>query len=155
MVEAERTMERFPVPALDWRTRAVVLPPRSDATEAELLHTIADASKPTAVRNRSAMKLSYRRRAAAKVPIPLTSLHFGKKLCLLHMPAESFVEFQLYAQELRPDAVVATAAYGDGGPWYIPLAKAYPEGGYEPSVAFVDPEAEALLKDGIAALLKA
>jgi hypothetical protein len=90
----------------------------------------------------------------AKTPIQLSSLHLGKKLCLLHLPAESFVEFQLYAQEQRPDGFVATAAYGDGGPWYIPLAKAYQEGGYEPSVSFVDPEAEALLKDDIRQLVR-
>ena len=38
-----------------------------------------------------------------------------------------------------PKRFVATAAYGDGGPWYIPTQEAYPDGGYEVSVAFCDP----------------
>jgi hypothetical protein len=154
MVESEKQPERLPAGDLAWRVQPVLLPPRSDTNEAELLKTIADPTKQTAVRSRAAMKLSYRRRSESKVPIQLTSLHLGNKLCLLHMPAEAFVEFQLYAQEQRSDGLVATAAYGDGGPWYIPLAKAYQEGGYEPGVAFVDPEAEAVLKDHIRTLVK-
>ena len=33
---------------------------------------------------------------------------------------------------------VACAAYGDGGPWYLPTKEAYPQGGYEVSVAWCD-----------------
>jgi len=154
MVASEEKPERLPAGMLSWRVEPVVLPPRSDATEEELLKLIADGEKATAIRNRSAMKLSYRRRAVARQPILLSALHLHEKACLLHMPAESFIEFQLFAQEKRPGGWVATAAYGDGGPWYIPIAKAYPQGGYEPSVAFVDPESEALLNERIAKLVK-
>jgi hypothetical protein len=154
MVHSEEKIERLPAASCTWHTRPVVLPPRPDETEAVLLQTIADSSKTTAVRNRSAMKLSYRRRAEAKTPIYLGNLRFGDQVQMLHMPAESFVEFQLFAQEKSPHSFLATAAYGDGGPWYIPLAKAFGEGGYEPSVAFADPEAETILKDEIGKLLK-
>jgi hypothetical protein len=153
MIESEKSAQRIPAGRLDWRTQPVTLPPRSDTTEDELLRTLADASKQTALRSRAAMKLSYRRRAS-KLPITLSSLHLGKDLCLLHLPAESFIEYQLFAQEQRPAAFIATAAYGDGGPWYIPIAKAYPEGGYEPSVAFADPEAEGVLKEAVGRLVK-
>ena len=37
---------------------------------------------------------------------------------------------------MRPDHRVAVAAYGDGGPWYIPTVAEYPAGGYETVVAF-------------------
>jgi hypothetical protein len=130
-----------------------VLPPRSNEGEETLVTILADTSKAHAVRSRAAMKLTYLRRAKACVPIQLTSLRFGPRLSLLHLPAESFIEFQLYAQDVDAKGFVATAAYGDGGPWYIPTADAYPQGGYEPSVAFVDPEAEARLRDGIRKLL--
>jgi hypothetical protein len=153
MVASEKDIHRLPTPALEWRVHAVVLPPRTHESEAELLKTLADETKPHAVRSRSAMKLSYLRRARAQTPIVLTSLRLGDRVTLLHLPAECFVEFQLYAQELNRGCFVATAAYGDGGPWYIPTAKAYPEGGYETSVAFVDPEAEELLRDEIKRLL--
>ncbi len=153
MVESEKQVERVPAGMCEWRVRPVVLPARADATENDLLKTIGDATKAVAERNRSAMKLSYRRRAAAKTPIPLTSLHLGKKLCLLHLPGESFIEYQLFAQEQRPDAFIATAAYGDDGPWYIPLKKSFDEGGYEPGVAFAEPEAETILKEEIKKLV--
>jgi len=33
------------------------------------------------------------------------------------------------AQAAGKDRAVACAAYGDGGPWHLPTAVAYPEGG--------------------------
>ena len=76
-------------------------------------------------------------------------------IALLHLPAESFIEYQLRAQQLRPDQFVCTAAYGDGGPWYIPTAEEYPNGGYEVSVAFCEPTVDAAMTTGIKELLKA
>ena len=54
---------------------------------------------------------------------------------------------QLLAQELRPEGFVAVAGYGDCGPGYIPLARSYAEGGYEPVDAFVSGECEALMRE--------
>ena len=53
----------------------------------------------------------------------------------MHLPAECFVEYQLRAQQLASSRFIATAAYGDGGPWYIPIKEAYPQGGYEVDIA--------------------
>ena len=57
----------------------------------------------------------------------------------LFLPGEPFIEYQLAAQKLRPDAVVNVAAYGDDGPGYIPTAAGYLEGGYEPTVGAIEP----------------
>ena len=65
---------------------------------------------------------------------------------LLHLPGESFIEYQLKAQQARKDAFVCTASYGDGGMGYIPTDKAFFEGGYEPSVALAAPCEEMLTK---------
>ena len=67
---------------------------------------------------------------------------------VLHLPGEPFVEYQLAAQKMRPDAVVCVAGYGDDGRGYIPTAKAYLEGGYEPTVALAGPDSEAILLEG-------
>jgi hypothetical protein len=48
---------------------------------------------------------------------------------------------------------VATAAYGDGGPWYIPVKEAYPQGGYEVSVANCSDAVDDILSSGIRKLL--
>jgi hypothetical protein len=74
---------------------------------------------------------------------------------VLHMPGELFVEYQLAAQKMRPDAPVLMAAYGDYGPGYIGLAHSYPQGGYETGpVSRVAPEVEPVLMDAIRELLK-
>ena len=82
----------------------------------------------------------------------LSSLHLGG-VKLLHLPAEMFVEYQLRAQRLQPDHFVCTAAYGDGGPWYIPVKEEYPNGGYEVSVAFCEPEIDDVLTEGMKRIL--
>ena len=73
----------------------------------------------------------------------------------LFLPGEAFVEYQLAAQKMRPDAAVQVAAYGDDGPGYIPTAPAYLEGGYEPTVALSGPGSEAILIKTMRKLLKA
>src|SRR4029077_17883228 len=70
-----------------------------------------------------------------------------------HLPAECFVEYQLRAQQLASSRFVATAAYGDGGPWYIPVKEAYPQGGYEVTVANCSDAVDDLLTTGIGKLL--
>jgi hypothetical protein len=70
------------------------------------------------------------------------------------MPGELFVEYQLAAQRMRPDATVCMAAYGDLTPGYIGTAAAYAEGGYEPRASRVTPAVEKLLLDAIRELLK-
>ena len=103
-------------------------------------------------RNRSAYTVSFIRRIKAGIPITLSALHVNDA-SLLHLPAESFVEYQLRAQAAAPDRFVACAAYGDGGPWYIPTKEAYPQGGYAVSVAWCDPAIDGILCGGIQNLL--
>jgi len=69
------------------------------------------------------------------------------------LPGEPFVEYQLKAQQLRKDSFVCVAGYGDGGPGYIPTAKAFLEGGYEPAVALAAPETEEILTRTLGKLL--
>ena len=73
---------------------------------------------------------------------------------VLHLPAETFVEYQLYARSLSGDVPLAVAAYGDGGPWYIPLERSYAEGGYEPSVSWVSTMTEPMYRSKIEELIR-
>jgi hypothetical protein len=76
---------------------------------------------------------------------------------ILHLPGESFVEYQLAAKSMRPSSFVAVAAYGDYAPWYIGTTAAYEQGGYEtsPSASNVAPETEAILIAAMRKLLRA
>ena len=103
-------------------------------------------------RNRPSFTVAWIRRAAAKLPITLSSLHIND-VSLLHLPSECFVEYQLRAQASAPNRFVACAAYGDGGPWYIPTADAYRQGGYAVGVAWCDPAIDQILSGGINELL--
>ena len=60
-----------------------------------------------------------------KIDIPLLALAVVQFVLL---PAESYVEYQLLAQRLRPDSFVVVAGYGDCGPGYIPTERAFEEG---------------------------
>jgi hypothetical protein len=70
------------------------------------------------------------------------------------MPGELFVEYQLAAQSLRPDAFITMAAYGDYGTGYIGTEIAYTQGGYETGiVSRVAPQVEKVLMDAMRKLL--
>lgn len=63
--------------------------------------------------------------------VELTRLDIGSGVHVLSLPAETVVEYQLYAQALVPDRFLAVAAYGDGTLGYLPTAAMFKEGGYE------------------------
>jgi hypothetical protein len=150
---AWKATERRPVADWEWRVEPVRLPAREEKSfgEEESRRVLEDPKAAPAKRGNAAFQLAWLKRLDR--PIPLTCLDFGKVLVLL-LPGEPFVEYQLKAQSLRPDAFVCVAGYGDGGPGYIPTTPAFLEGGYEPTVALAAPS-EDLLYQKIAKLLKA
>lgn len=85
-----------------------------------------------------------------KINVECLSLNNAR---ILLMPGELFVEYQLAAKTMRPDLFVVMAAYGEGGPGYIPTVKAFKEGGYESEVSQVTSEAEAVLVSAMRKLL--
>lgn len=142
-----------PLESPEWVTAPFLFAPRADFDLEALKAIVADPRQTVVNRNRSAMTCGWLIRAAAKRPILLSRLELGG-VTLLHLPAETFVEYQLEAQRQRPDTMLATAAYGDGGPWYIPLHRSFAEGGYEPSVAFEAADSELAYRKAIADLLR-
>jgi hypothetical protein len=154
MVEAWKTTERHPVAGWEWRVEPVALPPRSEhAFQADGSRKIVEDTKQAKMRRvNAAFQLGWLQRVDQ--PIPLTCLDLGKAQ-VVHLPGEPFIEFQLKAQELRPDRFVCVAGYGDGGPGYIPPARAYFEGGYEVTVALSGPKSERIIQQALVKLMKA
>ena len=154
MILADRDSEKLshPCDRIDWKTRPISFQPRADLDLDRLKAIVFNAGESTVNRNRSAMAHAWLKRCETKRPILLKRLSLGP-LDLIHLPAETFVEYQLYAQAHDPERFVATAAYGDGGPWYIPLQKSFAEGGYEPTAAFVAEESETLYRRTIDELM--
>ena len=152
MVAADEKLQREPLQSVAWKTHEV-RPEVNPVFVAEKLQAmVADAKNAPANRIRPAMVLSWMKRLADGIPIVLSALHLDD-VALLHLPAESFLEYQLRAQRLAPGKFVATAAYGDGGPWYIPVKEEYPKGGYEVSVANCSDGVDDILSRGIRELL--
>jgi hypothetical protein len=155
MVAAWKDTKRTAVNGWDWRVEPVKLLPRKEESfGAEASRKVLEDPKGTAARrNNAAYQLAWLKRI--DTPIELGCLDFGGKVLSLHLPGEAFIEYQLAAQAMRPDAWVHVAAYGDDGPGYIPTARAYVEGGYEPTVSLSSSDSEEILLRAIRKLLKA
>lgn len=155
MQRAWETQRKTPIAARDigWNVEPVSLPIRDTLNAAQLQAKVADKSLSNRVRIRAARDLVFVRRIEAGHQIPVSCLRVGPAR-VLHLPGELFVEYQLAAQELRPDDFVAMAAYGDYGPGYIGTEIAYSQGGYETGiVSRVAPAVEDVLMSAIQKVL--
>ncbi len=156
MQKAWEATERYPLENATVRTVPLVLPVRTTEafTEAEQRAVLANPEAKTFNRNLAAMGLSWRKRQAAGQAIDVCAIDFGKAIFLL-MPAESFVAYQLAAQELRPDATVLTSGYGESAPGYIPDTQGIEEGFIESHIwCWVDPGAPAAMHQALRTVLK-
>lgn len=155
MVAAWKDTKKIAVDGWDWRYEPVKLLPRKEPSfgEEASRKVLDDPKAPAPRRNNSAFQLAWLKRI--NTPIEVNCLDFGGKILSVFLPGEAFIEYQLAAQKMRPDAAVHVVAYGDDGPGYIPTARAYLEGGYEPSVALSSPDSEETLLRAIRELLKA
>lgn len=139
---------------VEWRVKSVALPVRHPDGEQRHLETLADVRKPFSQRAFAARDIVFIRRMAAGGTFSLGNLRIGSAN-ILHMPAELFIEYQLAAQQMRPDAFIAMAAYGDNAPSYIGTEVAYTQGGYEVEdrVSRVSPAVEKVLMAAMKNLL--
>ncbi len=157
MSKAYQATEKHPITAADvsWKTVPVVLPASPHMNEESLFAELNDSKADPRRRTYAAKELSWLLRCKARDTIDLTCLTLGPAR-ILNMPGELAVEYQLAAQEMRPDLFVAMAAYGEYAPGYICMKEHYQQGGYEdsPRASRVAPEVEDVLMPAIKELLK-
>ena len=146
------TLKPEPIRSFEWETEDILPPLDPRFNEEQLLVGIRNKTNRVVARNRPSYTVAFIRRVKGGIPITLSSLHVND-ISMLHLPAESFIEYQLRAQAIAPNRFVACAAYGDGGPWYIPVKEAYPQGGYAVGVAWCSPQIDPLMSNGIQTLL--
>ena len=154
IIASEKNLKPEPITGISWKTHELLASVNPLFTKESETTLLENKKNQPANRIRPAMRLAWMDRVKAKTPIILSALHINKT-SLLHLPAESFLEYQLRAQKLQPGRFVATAAYGDGGPWYIPVKEAYPQGGYEVSVANCAEDVDAQMTEGMQKILEA
>jgi hypothetical protein len=145
MKAAWEATKRYELKAADWKVLPMKFRPRTEKSfgEEASLAVLKDDKQSKARRGNAALQVAWLRRI--DTPIELTCLDLGK-VQVLHLPGEPFIEYQLKAQELGKDRFVCVAGYGDDGTGYIPTAKAFFEGGYEPTVALAAPCEDELVK---------
>jgi hypothetical protein len=150
MEESQRNTTRVPIQSAAFRNAHLRFRPRDTAgfRISDMERILGDSNEPRRRRFDAALGLSWRRRIGQNRPIDVPCLDFGAA-CILLLPAESFVQYQLWAQQARPKSVVLTLGYGESAPGYIPT-KANVEEGYDDHYSWVDLEsAEGLLRDAI------
>ncbi|MCC6798220.1 MAG: hypothetical protein IT366_24115 [Candidatus Hydrogenedentes bacterium] len=156
MKKAWAATEKKPITAndLQWKTLDVELPLRADVPEDKERAILADASLDKGQRQMSANELAWIERCKSGHKITLVNLKLGN-VSILHMPGELFIEYQLAAQAMKPDAPVCMAAYGNYGMGYIGTAISYTQGGYETGahVSRTAPEVEGVLTKAMETLL--
>ena len=127
MAAAWTDTRRVPLAEAAFRSVPLTLEARSSAgfSEAELTKRLTTDPKPFG-QCLAALGLSWRKRVEAGRPIDLPVLDLGTAVIAL-LPAEAYVEYQLAVQKMRPDAFVLVAGYGECGPGYIPIERAWKE----------------------------
>ncbi|MFT3750826.1 MAG: hypothetical protein QM768_21110 [Agriterribacter sp.] len=141
---------------ISWRTVGVALPLNDNIKENSLRHMLTNDSLNIHMKLRAAEKLAWYQRNTSGLLVDVAALRLGK-VWMLSLPGESFVEYQLAAQQLEPGSIVCTAAYADYGPGYIGTKKSYSEkGGYETSdiVSGTGPDVEEVLMKAMEAVLR-
>lgn len=127
MAEAWRNTRREPLERMVFRSVPLSLEPRSSPGfgEAELGAKLVPGTAPFQ-QCLAAMGLSWRRRVAAGRALEIPCLDLGSAALVL-VPGETYVDFQLAAQALRPSDFVCVAGYGDGATGYVPTERHWAE----------------------------
>ena len=154
MAAAWAATERQPLESASFRSVPLRFKPRSGAGHdpGDLEARIANNADPFD-ECLAALALSWQERARAGRPIDLPVLELGPAVLVL-LPGEAYVEYQLLAQRLRPDAFVMALGYGESATGYIPTALQIAEDDENLGAWYwVSGTAEQVLSDGLRAAL--
>lgn len=128
MTAAWKATERRPVVEAGFRAPELTLDVRTGAgfSVEELEKKLREGKRPFD-QCLAAFGLSWRERLKRRASIDVPTLDFGGAVLTL-LPAEAYVEYQLYAQSLRPKDFVVVLGYGESAPGYIPTEMHWKEG---------------------------
>jgi hypothetical protein len=135
---------------VEWRTTHISLPAKYGMFKDEARAVAADKARPAG--ERIAAMSKYLRAQGLEDGTTISVLKVGPGYSV-QIPGESFVQYQLGAQAIRPNDFVAMAAYAEGL-GYIGHRDAYGEGGYEITVSQTTLTAEKAIMDGVRKLLQ-
>lgn len=154
MVAAWQDTHRVPLTQIDFRNATLELEfhPHPSLTADSLATELADETKTVESRILAAMGLSSRQRVARGQPIDMPCIDFGPAQLVL-FPGESFVGYQLMAQQMRPDSFVVSIGYGECWPGYIPTEAAFKDN-FHDKWLWVAPGSEQRIRAALEQVLK-
>ena len=155
MAAAWKATERQALTGINFRSVPLRLAPRASPgfTVEDLRKRLTSDTRPFG-QCLAALGLSWRKHADSGPPLDLPVLDFGVAHMAL-LPGETYVEYQLLAQRLRPDTFVVTAGYGECATGYIPTDKHFQENDDNlHDWCWVAPGSERVLTAALEAVLK-
>lgn len=155
MVAAWNNTKRHPLDKIAFRVAELPLPARNDGsyTIEAMKKTLADSEATRWQRISAALGLSWRQRVDSGQPVDVPCLDLASGAAQFTiLPAESFVGYQLGAQQLRPDSFVMAAGFGDGAAGYVPTDQCWRDG-YNDHYCWVPPMTEKLILGAVARAL--
>lgn len=156
MATAWADTRRTPLDRAAFRSVPLTFEPRTGPghSPGELADRVANDAQPYD-ECLAAMGLSWRGRLESGEPVDLPALDFGPAVLVL-LPGETYVEYQLLAQQLRPETTVVAIGYGESGTGYVPTSLQLAEGDENLGDWYwVAESAEAVLRDGLQRVLAA
>jgi len=127
MNTAWQATTRHPIEEMSFRSASLELKPRDEGRyREEALQQQLSANSDAKTQAWAALGMSWHKRIRTGQKLSIPVLNLGKAQFVL-LPGESYVEYQLLAQQLRPDSFVMVAGYGECSPGYIPTELAWLE----------------------------
>ena len=93
MLAAEAVSTRRSLVRMRWKVEHVYLPPREDMNEPDLRAILGETKTNVKTKSKTAIMLAYLHRQ--NVPIPITCLHINDEVGIMHLPGETFIEYQI------------------------------------------------------------
>ncbi|MDB6118952.1 MAG: hypothetical protein JWO08_2733 [Verrucomicrobiaceae bacterium] len=155
MVAAVAATQKQEIKTMAFRLAKIPLGARNTIgfTEDELRYRLTHEVRAYG-RAEPAMGLSWYQRVKSGHQVDLPLIDFGSAQLML-LPAESYVEYQLFSQSLKPDSFVMVMGYGECGPGYIPIERAWME--HDSNLrdwTWVGPDSQPIMEKAIREVLK-
>lgn len=153
MQQAWQATERHPLSQISFRSQPLALDFRPDDrfSGQSMRRVLGSEDAAAGDRLLAAMGLASRQRVAAGRPIDFPCIDFSHAQLVL-FPGETWIAYQLMAQQQRPESMVVCIGYGECWPGYIPSTQGFSEQ-FDDSWYWVAPRSDQRMAEAIRAIL--
>ncbi|PCJ60960.1 MAG: hypothetical protein COA79_07840 [Planctomycetota bacterium] len=156
MKRCQQEIKLKPLDKIEWISHSFPVPIKEVKKTKEELEAIITSKDCSSVEKYiSGLNLNVLEKGIKEYPFKVSSLKLPDSR-MMFLPAEMFIEYQIYCQSIMKDEELLVAAYGDGFLAYIPQDEDFEWGGYELNEDWnwVKPGIEKLLKEELTKFCK-